>query len=152
MLGVGAAEDGAGFFCRSYLVEEVADFGQFFCGDYYAFDFVEAFVMEDVVLHLDVAFVAGVVALGVHRLGKLVNHVAGGQRNVEHIGLQSGALEFDGIFARFSGEDAGTFIADDARAKNEQVAGGFGIALYDELIMQGKVLVVFIEIADARRW
>ena len=70
-------------------------------------------------------------------MGKLVHDVAGGQRDVEQIGLQSGALEFDGIFARFSGEDARTFFADDAGAKDQQVAGGFGIAFDDELVMQG---------------
>src|SRR5271170_5762906 len=112
----GAAQDGAGFFCGGYLVEEVADFGEFFCRHYYARDFVGAFVMEDVVLHFDVTFVSGVVAFDLDGLGEFVHDIASGQRDIEHVGLQSSALEFDGIFAGLSGEDVRTFVTDDARA------------------------------------
>src|SRR5271156_2845200 len=72
-LRVGTAQDGAGFFRGGYLVEEVADFGGFFCTGSNACGFVGVFVMEDVGFHFDVTFVSGVVAFDFDGQRKLVH-------------------------------------------------------------------------------
>src|ERR1700722_1589045 len=148
VLRIAATEDGAGFFGHGNLVKEVTDLRQLVRGDHDAFDLIGPFVVKNVVFHLHVALIGGVVAMRFDRLRKIVNNVANWKGDVEHVGLQGGADEFDRIFSSFSGQNGGTFLANHAMAKDEQVSGGFGVAFDGEMVIERQRVTIFFEIAD----
>src|SRR5579863_5299035 len=147
-LRVGASQHRAGSFVDRDLVEEVADLVEILGGDQHVFNFVRAFVVENVVGDQDLAFVGAVGTFGVHWFGKFVHHVAWRQGDIEDVVLARSFGEFDGIFARFAAENAPTFGTNDARAENQQVAGRLRIAFRREFVFQRQAFIVFFKVAN----
>jgi hypothetical protein len=83
------------------LLEEVAQLVEFGDGHVHIFDFVGPFVVQGIARHLNVAFVAGLIALGLDRLWQFVHHVSGRQCDVEDIVLARGLSKLNRIFSWF---------------------------------------------------
>src|SRR5271154_6570787 len=86
--------------------------------------------------------------MGVDRLRKFVDNIAGGQRDVENIRLKGRLQKFDWIFARFSRQNAGASVANDAGAKDEEVTCRLCISVDGEAVIKSQSIVVFLEVPD----
>ncbi len=148
LVGGGFQDGGVALVAGDDAVElfEVVDFGD---GDAEFLDFDGAGVAEDVALYLGFAVIAGEAVVGIGGRRKVVHLIAGRQGDFVDINVFLRTVELDGIFAGFLAlENVAGLIAEDARADDEKIAGGLGIAIGGEGIVVDEGLILRLKIAD----
>jgi hypothetical protein len=86
-------------------------------------------VPDDISVGDGLAMIASETELRIRRRRQFVELVSFGNRDLDFVGIPSRAFKFDGILARLLlFEDVAGFFSKHARANQQQILGGFGIA------------------------